>query len=184
MKLFKIFLLPVVVLSLLAGCATQGPWRGKVIDSETKQPIEGAAVVAVWHTVNMGLGDTVDRFYDAKETVTDKDGNWEIPQYKIFFVRNQILPPLPRGLKMPEFTIFKPGYGHFPKYQVKPKGVSGWEEFSKENAVVELPKLKSDKERRDMLLYSLGSSLVGRDKAPNFYKLYNEESKYLGLGEL
>lgn len=174
MKRFKIFLSLLVALFSFAGCATQGPWHGKVIDSETKAPIEGAVVVAVWHSFNMGLGDTVDRFYDANETMTDKDGNWEMPQYKTVFI------PIGRSLKMPEFTIFKPGYGAFPYGQVSPRGIPGWEVFLKENAVVELPKLTDNNKR----LSSLGMmSLVDvpSEKIPKYYDLVNIERKNLGL---
>lgn len=181
MKKFKIFLLLTVIFVLIipsVGCAaTAGPWRGQVIDAETKAPIEGAVVVAVWYRSHFGgPGGPVERFEDARETMTDKDGKWEIPAYEY----NAVF----RDKTRPEFTIFKPGYGSFPHYQVSPREVAGYEIFIKEGAVVELPKLKSEKERRDIMLYGLGRSLVGKDKAPNFYRLYNEESKKLGFGEL
>ena len=43
------------------------PYKGKVVDAETNQPIEGAAVVAVWYLERYGgLGGPVARFLNAK----------------------------------------------------------------------------------------------------------------------
>ena len=58
-----------------------GPWRGKVIDAETKEPIEGAVVLAVWHrNYRTPAGDNA-YFYEAKEVLTNKEGRFEIPSY-------------------------------------------------------------------------------------------------------
>ena len=177
----NILLLVTLVTSLfvLPACATAaGPWKGKVIDHDTKEPIEGAAVVAVFTADRFGGGGgPVEKFVDAKETVTDKDGNWEIPAY------SPVSMPLIREMNDPRFTIFKPGYGALP---INNSGegnlIDLMASFGRGGGVVELPKL-TDKERKMLLLYDLGRYLVGIDKAPNFYKLYNEERKYLGLGD-
>ncbi|MGB7946312.1 MAG: hypothetical protein WCH75_01390, partial [Candidatus Binatia bacterium] len=56
-----------------------GPYHGTVIDSETKQPIEGAAVLAVWWKEAPAVGHYTVSYYDAQETLTDREGNFTIP---------------------------------------------------------------------------------------------------------
>lgn len=90
----------------------EGSFRGKVIDSETKEPIEGAVVVAIYHVRLFGpilplFSDAV--VADVHEVVTDIKGEFFIPS-NIFFY------PLPTTLggEYTSFIIFKPGYGSFP----------------------------------------------------------------------
>ena len=81
-------------------------FRGRVIDEETKQPIEGAVVVVVyekWEFGGPGGGNTLP--FDAKETLTDTNGEFYFPSYKT------IIGPLSReGDHDVSFIIFKPGY--------------------------------------------------------------------------
>lgn len=56
-------------------------YQGKVIDKETLKPIEGAVVVAVWNKWYMPLVSfegSETKFKDAKEILTDKNGDWAI----------------------------------------------------------------------------------------------------------
>jgi hypothetical protein len=97
----------IAILSLvlvIAGCA--GPWKGKILDVETKEPLEGAVVLAVWERVYRTPAGANSYFYEAKETVTDKAGEFEIPSYTPIN-----LLPLITYMRGPDFTIFKPGYG-------------------------------------------------------------------------
>ena len=93
-------------------------FSGKVIDWETLEPIEGAVVVARWDKSRAGWPDgATDRFYDAKEALTDENGDWTItgPRgnteafdqdhhriislvFRKFYIRD------------PYFFIYKPGY--------------------------------------------------------------------------
>ena len=63
-----------------AGCASMmridGPYEGKVIDAETRQPVEGAVVHGSWHKVQLG---GAHEYYDSYEVLTDKDGGFKIP---------------------------------------------------------------------------------------------------------
>ena len=72
MKRFSLFFILAVVLIPASGCYAKGPWRGKVVDAETKQPIEGAAVVAVWETWTSTPAGTSDNYLAAEETLTCK----------------------------------------------------------------------------------------------------------------
>ena len=84
MKRFALFLIFVVLLIPSTGCYAHGPWSGKVVDAETRKPIEGAAVVAVWIRETGTPAGTDTGFVDAAETATDKNGDFEIPS-KLFY---------------------------------------------------------------------------------------------------
>ncbi len=79
-------------------------FRGRVIDAETKEPIEGTVVVVLymkWEFGGPGGGSTEPM--DAKETLTDKNGDFYFPSY------GTMIGPLSKE-RVAEFIIFKPGY--------------------------------------------------------------------------
>ncbi|MEN6318232.1 MAG: hypothetical protein ABFD82_05705 [Syntrophaceae bacterium] len=83
---------------------TKPEFRGKVIDEETKDPIEGAVVVVLykkWEFGGPGGGNTLPM--DSKETLTDKNGEFYFPAY------STLIGPLSRVSDV-SFIIFKPGY--------------------------------------------------------------------------
>jgi len=186
MKIFGVSLLMVVMLlgmtDGLQPAWADGPYRGKVIDAETKEPIEGAVAVAVWMSNQFGLVESHEVFAEAKEAMTDKDGEFVIPGYKwtsIFFYF---------GIQPPEIYIFKPGYGDFPWHRAYPppkqSNAQLLEPF-KTHAVVELPRLKTREERLDTLHNYHVCCLVPREKVPNLIKMENIERKNLGMdGEM
>lgn len=176
MKKFVLFLMAASVLLIpVTGCYAKGPWRGKVIDAETKQPIEGAAVVAVWNWELRGPAGGETRFLDAEETATNKDGVFEIPSKSFLSI------PLVRKVNGPYFTIYKPGYGTFPKQQISPQYLPD-ELFEVKGAIVELPKLTTKEKRLSALDNAdLGDIIVPRKKIPYLKRLINEERKRFGL---
>ena len=100
------FMLILVFIFFAIPAFAAGPWRGKIIDIETKEPIEGAVVLAVWERVYRTPAGASSYFYEAKEVLTDKEGRFEIPSYTPIN-----LVPLLSYMRGPLFTIFKPGYG-------------------------------------------------------------------------
>jgi hypothetical protein len=79
-------------------------FHGRVIDTESKKPIEGTAVVVLyekWEFGGPGGGNTLPM--DAKETLTNKDGEFYFPAYRT------LIGPLSRVSDV-SFIIFKPGY--------------------------------------------------------------------------
>jgi len=154
-------------------CYAAGPWKGRVIDSETKQPIEGAAVVAVWDKEWAGLGaGSSSNFLDAVETTTDNNGDFEISEQSFVSV------PYFRKVKGPYFTIFKPGYGSFPRYQVTPTYTPDTL-FEGSSAVVELPRMITNEER----INSVDGAHTNApwQKTPILLKLINSERIELGF---
>src|SRR2546427_6120403 len=57
---------------------SHGPYRGRVIDAESKQPLEGAAVVAVWSREIAQLVQTNTVFFATREALTGMDGTFRI----------------------------------------------------------------------------------------------------------
>ena len=98
----KVTLLIAAILVVIFGFYVMNiylPIEGTVMDSETKQPIEGA-IVLVWWTIQKGVpGLTYGTTYQLAETVTDKNGKFRINTY--------VLNPF---VNRPDLTIYKAGY--------------------------------------------------------------------------
>ena len=171
-------------------------FQGKVIDADTKEPIEGAVVVAEWNTERNTPTATHTDLKDVKECLTDKNGQWSIRG-----PRGWANEPIPYSslfipyTKEPVFTIFKPGYCPWPSgFGIeacrgrltftgdKQKGIG-------EGGVLELPELTKREDR--LRAQGIGSSfltatLADKQKATkikNFLRLLNEEKKRLGLDQ-
>jgi hypothetical protein len=94
----------VVAVMLTAACRTGqeqwGPFRGQVVDFDTGEPIAGAYVMAMWIREPPSL-HYQEWVYDARETVTDADGRFEIP-YERRWITAWVNPP--------RIDVFAPGY--------------------------------------------------------------------------
>jgi hypothetical protein len=156
-----------------------GPYKGRVIDSETKQPLEGAAVIAVWESVTPTMADQVHSYLDAEEVLTDSDGRFVVGKHP------------PRTFRLgwvegPRITIYYPGYGFYPRFQVSPalRLSYGLNEqlktMEKEEMTIELPRLKTRKERVEVISF-ISPNDVSRKKVPNLIRLMNIELKALGF---
>jgi hypothetical protein len=77
-----------------------GPFRGRVVDAETRMPIAGAHVMVLWIREPPSLHFS-QSFYDAQETTTDAGGRFEIPRQRRF---------LTAFVEPPEVSVFAPGY--------------------------------------------------------------------------
>jgi hypothetical protein len=80
-----------------------GPYKGRVIDADTGQPIEGVVVLGVWSKVAATPAGGVSSYYDAQETVTDRNGEFEIPGLGLKIL-SKVAPM--------NAIIFKVGYEH------------------------------------------------------------------------
>lgn len=172
----RIFLF-IVIAFLFSGCAhafAKGPWSGRVIDAETKEPIEGAVVVAVWEEDYAAAIQRGRVFRDAAESLTNSEGYFEIEA-------RTFLPMLPDGkIVGPKITIFKPGYGYYPRFQISPRRGTG-SYFDKPNSVVELPKLHTKEERLKNKPDKHTPNVEDEHKIKLFIHLLNIERKDLGL---
>lgn len=125
------------------GMRFDGPYRGRVIDAETGEPLEGVVIVGVWDTETITPGGATHRFHDAKETVTDRHGEFEIPG-KGFKILSNVTPM--------DVLIFKSGYEHI--------GLCPWDSFKEDRilrkkinwegkrAIIPLKKLTMEERRK------------------------------------
>ena len=162
----------IVVFSLVTA---DGPYRGRVIDAETKEPIEGAAVVAVWiREVWVGIQSN-QWFAYAHEVVTNDNGEFTMPglpltrRLRLFF---NPLDWLDTG--QPEFYILKPGYGWYPRHHLNPPKGSKQEMLEHFNSytLIELPLLsiqKSPKEIEELRLNLPHCPFGGMEGVPSMF---------------
>lgn len=172
----------------LSTSAYGATFKGKVIDADTKEPIEGAVVVVYWHKIQPG-GHT--KLKDVKETLTDKNGEWKIkgPRGReggIFtFIFN--LFTFTYHTRPPKFIIFKPGYC---PWSVSAFGIDACKEKLRPYDVgngetAKLPRLTKREDR--LRATRVGPIFDGRDilkKQKEFIRLLSEERKNVGLSEL
>jgi hypothetical protein len=104
-KKLSIFLILLLSVMFLSSALAAGPWKGKIIDIETKQPLDGVVALAVWERVYRTPAGPNSYFFEAREVLTDKEGRFEIPSY-----RPINLLPIISYIRGPFFTFFKPGY--------------------------------------------------------------------------
>ena len=85
------------------------PYNGRIIDMDTKEPIEGVVVVAVYGVESIigGPAGGWSKDIHAREVLTDKDGYFHIPSYTTLVGLNS-------RADRTEFIIFKPGYASYP----------------------------------------------------------------------
>ncbi len=161
-----------------------GPWNGRIIDMETKEPIEGAVVLAVWQRAYRTPAGDNTYFYNAKEVLTDKEGRYEIPLY-----RPINLLPIISYIREPEFIIFKPGYLSIEiklNENVTDKAVDLPEKgkvFRLSPGLIELPKLNTREERLKSLhtVETAIDSSAPEEKFKNMLKMIDTENKNLGF---
>ena len=152
------------------------PFEGRVMDADTKQPIKGAVVLAVYDRSIPSVQGSISFPIDAQETLTDNKGEFKIPEVRIWFGGK------PRSPQEQNLTIFKPEYGVFPDHSRSSAGGESktWPPPNR-YIVYELPKLKTWEERRKNLPLR---PLIQKNKYKAFLKLINEERTYLGFDKI
>jgi hypothetical protein len=153
----------------------RGPYRGQVVDAETKAPLAGAVVVALWWRNRVYPFHSVAEHYAVRETLTDAEG-------RFWLDAKDVEEGAPRRTYHPEFLIFQPGYGSYPKKHVSPRGFTGGI-FEGLGTVVELPRLEGREERRKhLLLFSHGDfSDKPLKEVPELVRRINAERIAVGL---
>lgn len=96
-----ILLLSMLVHAILKSANYRGPFKGQVLDQNTLKPIEGVVVFVEWDIGNPGGGES---YFDAKEVLTDNNGNFNIR-------KNWSFNPWRNIAMGSSVIIFKAGYG-------------------------------------------------------------------------
>ena len=151
------------------------PYRGLIIDSDTKAPLAGAVVVALWVRERVYPFQVNTEHYAVRETVTDAEGRF------VMEVKD-IEEGAPRRTRKPEFLVYLPGYGSFPHGYMSPKGFLA-ELFEGSGTSIELPRLVS-REQRIKVLSGASPHRFSSDPErdlPHLTKAVDEERVALGL---
>jgi hypothetical protein len=148
------------------GTVQWGPFRGQIVDVETGQPIEGTAVLVVWWKDIPTPVHGVEKFYDAREAVTDAEGRfevpWRLPALFWLFIRR------------PQLSYFAPAYVAHDVVVTPPDG----RPFV-DPTVVQMRRLKT---KEELLKKSRGQPAgVPKGKMMEFQKAIRVERKMLGL---
>lgn len=166
----------------------KGPWHGQIVDVETKKPVEGVVVLAVWNERYGSVGGLAGGgYFDSSEVVTGPDGKFMIRRPKRSF--NPFT-----AIQGPEFYIFKPGYGQW-RFAGEEGWVNlwweerdkryeeAWRRFNSEGGVVlDMPPLKTREERVNFLRTLLTPSAdVPPSNTPKFRDAIDDERVFLGL---
>jgi hypothetical protein len=116
--------------------------------------------------------------YAVREVVTGADGVFVIDA-------REIEERAPKRTWYPEFLIFIPGYGSFPRLQRAPTGFMGGV-FEGAGAVVELSRLESREDRRSNLYWITPNSFTDKPftELPQLMRKINDERGWLGLSPL
>jgi hypothetical protein len=167
-------LMLLVALTACTPIRIDGPYKGRILDEVTGQPIEGAVVLGVWYSVAAGPGGGSSKYYDAQETVTDKDGNFEIKGLGLKIMTTVE----PMGV-----IIFKTGYEYI--------GFMPWESFMIDKlmrekvkwewgrAIIPMKKLTMEERRKQHA--DKGSGSIPDNKMRLLIKELNKEYSELGI---
>jgi hypothetical protein len=159
--------------------ASAQTYRGKVVDAETGQPLEGAVFVIVWEKKPALSMNGYRDFHSAKEALTDANGEFSVDGSPGIDWN-----PFTYVVKTPSIAIFMPGYGPFPTGHVKETPVAEMKNaMTGAGVVIKLPKLKTQQEMRrytgpGALHISTGTPY---EEIPNLMRLINIHSKMAGL---
>jgi len=168
-KIIHITLINIIIIFISLGCSPiryDGPYKGIIIDEETGEPIEGVVVLGVWTREIVTPGGATHQFYDAKETVTNKNGEFTIRGLGLLLFSNII--PM-------DVVIFKSGYTQW--------GYMTWKELKKtvetekDRAIIPLRKL-TIKQRKKR---SISRPNVPDEKMTMLTKEINKERVEEGL---
>ncbi len=166
-----------------------GPYHGQVVDADTGEPIEGAAVAGIWELEGFILWiHSFNYFANAKETVTDADGKFKLPLTFAFTFW-----PF-SALDRISLLVFKPGYdSHPPSKQFawtpvekKKYGMTNHEYRVKftvkckrwKNCLIKLNKAKSIDEMLKAVP-SIPGFNTDEDKLRNFIEITEKEYRHL-----
>ena len=173
-----------VIMLVLTSCSSmmyhKPEFRGKIIDAESKEPIEGVVVAVYYRKSTIGGIEPIIHF---AETLTDSNGEFGIPLFKT------IIHPLAHESRA-YFIIYKPGYVFLSDFDPEilfSTEKSGKNATIKSNTeiahlkygVAELKRIKTREERLSAIPVS--PPHCSSKDLPLLFKLIDEEDHTLGL---
>ncbi len=182
LKASIILLIILIGMNLIVGCGwiiyLDRGYHGTVIDADTKEPIEGAVVVAIYSAGCARPVEGYSKTLGARETWTDANGDF---QTSLFWTVSS-----PNCFKsFTNFTVFKGGYGyslnayllHLPGYIPSDRYYNSIEveDMFRKGVVVELPRLTREERRNAMP----DMEWEFREDMPKLIKAVDTEDKYL-----
>ncbi len=200
-KIITLLILIILTISLPAAYAgsifyNKPEFKGRIIDAETKEPIEGAVAVVLYDKWAMigGPGGPSSYTFHAKETLTNNEGEFSLPSYS-----SLTLSSMDAGVR---FIFYKPGFmagygpanisplleeAYFSTGNVGEEMEIAAKTFDKRSyikwkgpvGIVELKKARTREER----LRSMPSPPTDftSNELPIFIKIINDEGHNLGL---
>ncbi len=173
-----------------------GPYKGKVIDANTGEPVEGAVVYGTWNLQFIGH---LQGPCDAVESVTYKNGEFVLPAIYCNYFSSVYLINKETGIPKSSwfflfpyafldkgyFTVFKPGYLAYPPINFKESHFTG-EEFEdrKKRTIIKLGKPKTREERKRTIgIAELGFGIFDSLSKKGYFlrKFIDEERGKLSL---
>lgn len=172
---FLMILLVMLVMQFTAGCAYpiryDGPYEGRVIDADTGKPIEGVVILGVWYKEEPTVAGAVSSYYDAKETVTDINGEFEISGLGLKIMSN--VAPM-------YVVIFKAGYeylGLMPWISLQEDMLLSKKiKWEGEKAIIPLRKLPMEERKKRLF----GKENIPDEKQKLLIREMNKEKRELG----
>jgi hypothetical protein len=166
-----------LLLVFLSGCAiyhNYGPFYGKLIDRETKNPIRGAVILAEYSTQQYGFAGPVSHFLDTREVLANENGEFLVPSFHAIAFR-----PLSSFEPYPYLTIFKPNYICYPSgYKERIIFVPHWSIPENHFVIIEMQQLKNGDAQHILSCSPVG---VPIHKMIKLIELENEERVNRGL---
>ena len=150
-------------------------YAGRIIDAETKEPIEGVVVLGTWYTAQFSPAGSTHNFYDARETLTKGNGEFSIPGMGVRIMSN--LEPM-------HVLIFKAGYEYLNvpwvslKKDILLKEKIKWEGSK---AIIPLRRLTVDERKKDPLYPPLPPTDAPLEKVRLTLKEINKDLVEHGL---
>jgi hypothetical protein len=163
-----------------------GPFQGRIIDAETKEPIEGVVVLIEWRQYRLSSLFENTIFYDAQETLTDKNGEF-------YMSGIWVLNPWTRLMLDTNVMVYKSGYEAFDVLWDGLLKVKDWRQPTKLRGsyvvdikdgklIMMLKKLETIEERKRYSTPGWGD--IPSDKVKLLIQEINKEGKFLGLDEV
>jgi hypothetical protein len=183
-KLFKIT--GIIFILFVAYIVVRFPssYEGKVVDADTGESVEGVVVLLFWYHATL-LHTHSKKYFDAVETLTDKNGTFKTKRRKIN------LNPF-SGEDRPQIRIFKSGYKRIRLtwvLDVFRKEHKKWDsplkkliDFEGDLVVFKLKRLSTREERRKNS--PSAEPWIPYEKRKLYMKEVNKERNYLGYDPL